>query len=344
MTVVKTANIGNSDITVGRIGHGLMMMTWRDPNVSLPDEEAFETIKAGVDALPPGVKMMLNSGEFYGNGFSTANLELLSRFYAKYPEYADRTFLSVKGGLKPGAYGIDGSPEQLRRSVEIINAKLGGIKKMDLFETARVPDNVPLEDLVKTLAQLKDEGHFQHIGLSEASAATLRRAHAVHPISVIEIEVSLWSYEEETKKVIETAKELGVTIAAYSPLGRGFLTGTLKSPKDLTANDIRHRLTRFKEDVFQHNIALVDSVKAIAERKGVTPGQLALAWVISRGPHVVPIPGSSNKKRNLENIAAGNVVLTDAELAEIDDILAKIPIKGGRYFDEVDQKTLHLWG
>ncbi|KAI0753708.1 aldo/keto reductase [Fomes fomentarius] len=344
MTVVQTAKIGNSDITVGRIGHGLMMMTWRDPNVPLPDEEAFEAIKAGVDAMPQGVKMMLNSGEFYSHDFSTANLELLSRFYAKYPEYADRTFLSVKGGLKPGGLAVDGSPENLRRSVENINAKLGGIKKMDLFETARVADNVPLEDLVKTLAQLKDEGHFQHIGLSEASAATLRRAHAVHPISAIEIEVSLWSYEEETKKVIETAKELGVTVVAYSPLGRGFLTGTLKSPQDLAANDYRRSLTRFQEDVFQHNIALVDSVKAIAERKGVTPGQLALAWVTSRGPHVVPIPGSSNKRRNLENIAAGSIVLTDAELAEVDDILAKIPIKGGRYHDEVDQKSLHLWG
>ncbi|TFK84623.1 aldo/keto reductase [Polyporus arcularius HHB13444] len=342
MTVVKTAKIG--DVTVGRIGHGLMMMTWRDPNFPLPDEEAFEAIKAGVDAMPEGVKIFLNSGEFYGPDASTANLELLSRFYAKYPEYAQKTFLSVKGGTKANSLVPDGSPENLRRSVDTINEKLGGIKKMDLFECARVPSDVPIEEVIKTLTGLKEEGKFSYIGMSECSAATLRKAHSVHPIAAVEIEVSLWSYEEETKKVIATAKELGITVAAYSPLGRGFLTGTIKSPKDLPAGDMRHRFTRFQEDVFNHNMALVEGVKAIAEKKGVTPGQLALAWVTSLGDHVVPIPGSSNKKRNLENIAAGEIELTAAEIAEVNAILAKTPVKGGRYNDAVDPKMLHLWG
>lgn len=175
-------------------------------------------------------------GEFYGPNMSPANLELLSRFYQKYPEYADKTFLSVKvcpkssprsdvnsifqGGLAPARLGPDGSsvfpvtlgallltqtptlgsPENLRRSVTFINEKLGGIKKMDLFEPARVPTNVPLEDMIKSLVELKNEGHFQHIGLSECSAATLRKAHAVYPITAVEIEVSMWSYEEETKR------------------------------------------------------------------------------------------------------------------------------------------------
>ncbi|KAI1795748.1 aldo/keto reductase [Ganoderma leucocontextum] len=344
--MVTTVKLGGTatDITVGIVAHGLMMMTWRDPNFPLPDEEAFEAIKAGVDSMPAGVKMMLNSGEFYGPNLAPANLELLSRFYQKYPEYADKTFLSVKGGIAPGGMGPDGSPENLRRSVTFINEKLGGIKKMDLFEPARVPSNVPLEDMIKTLVDLKNEGHFQHIGLSECSAATLRKAHAVYPITAVEIEVSLWSYEEETKKVIAAAKELGVTVAAYSPLGRGFLTGTIKSPAELTPGDMRRRMTRFDEENFQHNMALVDAVKVIAERKGVTPGQLAIAWVISRGPHVVPIPGSSNKKRNLENIASGGVELSETDVVEIDELLAKTSIKGGRYNDSLDPKVLHLWG
>ncbi|KAI1796377.1 aldo/keto reductase [Ganoderma leucocontextum] len=344
--MVKTMKLGGTatDVTIGRVAHGLMMMTWRDPNFPLPDEEAFETIKAGVDAMPAGVKMMLNSGEFYGPNGSSANLELLSRFFKKYPDYANKTFLSVKGGNVAGGMTPDGSPENLRRSVTFINEKLGGIKKMDLFESARIPQNVSLEEMIKTLVELKEEGYFRHIGLSECSAASLRRAHVIHPITTVEIEVNLWSYEEETKKVIATAKELGVTVSAYSPLGRGFLTGTIKSPADLKPGDMRRSLSRFEEANFKHNMALVDSVKVIADKKGVTPAQLAIAWVISRGPHVVPMPGSSNKKRNLENIAAGDVELSKAELAEIGEALAKTPIKGGRYNDSQDTKRLHLWG
>ncbi|KAI0375028.1 aldo/keto reductase [Pilatotrama ljubarskyi] len=346
MVAVKTAKLGGtaSDVTVGRIAHGLMMMTWRDPSVPLPDEEAFEAIKAGVDAMPPGVKMVLNSGEFYGHNMSTANLELLARFFEKYPEYANRTFLMVKGGLKENSLVPDSSPENLRRSIDKVNSVLRGTKKVDLFESARVAKNVPVEDAIKTLVQLKNEGKFDHIGMSECSAATLRRANAVHPIATVEIEVSLWSYEEETKKVIATAKELGIAVVGYSPLGRGFLTGTIKSPKDLPASDMRHRFTRFQEENFKHNMGIVEGVKAVAAKKGITPAQLSIAWVASRGPHVIPLPGSSNKKRTLENIAAGDVELTEADLAEIDEILAKNPVKGGRYNDDVDPNALHLWG
>ncbi|EIW60012.1 aldo/keto reductase [Trametes versicolor FP-101664 SS1] len=346
MVAVKTVKLGGtaSDITVGKVAHGLMMMTWRDPSVPLPDEEAFEAIKAGVDIMPPGVKMFLNSGEFYGPNCSTANLELLARFFDKYPEYAERTFLSVKGGSKEGQLVPDSSPENLRRSVDKINEVLRGTKRLDLFESARVAANVPLEDAIKTLAQLKSEGKFDHIGMSECSAASLRKANAVHPIATVEIEISLWSYEEETKKVIATAQELGIAVVGYSPLGRGFLTGTIKSPNDLPAADMRRHFSRFQEENFKHNMAIVDGIKAIAEKKNITPAQLSIAWVAALGPHVIPLPGSSNKKRNLENLAAGDVELTPAELAEIDDILAKHTVKGGRYNDAVDPKMLHLWG
>ncbi|KAH9946006.1 aldo/keto reductase [Epithele typhae] len=251
MVTTLKVGFGDSAVTVGRIGHGLMMMTWRDPNFPLPDEEAFEAIKAGVDSMPAGVKLMLNSGEFYGPNCSPANLQLLSRFYAT---------------------------ENLRRSVTTINAELGGIKKMDLFEMARVPSN--------------DEGHFQHLGMSECSAKTLEKAHSIHPVSVVEIEVNLWSYEEETKKVIATSKELGCgsgILVRIKPLGRGFLTGTIKSPKDLNR---RH------------------------------PAQLAIAWVVSLGDHVIPIPGSSYEcQAQLENLAVADIQLTGAELAEISEML-----------------------
>ncbi|KAI0945772.1 hypothetical protein AcW1_001915 [Taiwanofungus camphoratus] len=317
-------------------------MTWRDPNVPLPDEEAFEAIKAGVDALPAGTKMLVNSGEFYGPNLSTANLELLARFFTKHPDYADKTFLSVKGGNQLQSFVLDGSAENLRRSVDNINAALRGTKRMDLFEPARIDPNVPVEDMMKTLVGFVKEGKFDHIGLSECSAQTLRRAHAIHPISAVEIEVSLLSYEEETKKVIVTAQELGVAVAAYSPVGRGILTGTIKSAEDVPAGDFRRSLTRFQEDIFKQNLVIVNTLKAIAAKKQVTPAQLSIAWVGSLGQHVIPIPGSSNKKRTLENIAAGDIIITTEEKAEIAKMLADVEVKGDRYFG--NDAAAHLWG
>ncbi|KZT11235.1 Aldo/keto reductase [Laetiporus sulphureus 93-53] len=192
--VHKTAMLGGtaSNVKVAKVAHGLMRMTWSGTGL-LPDEQCFEAIKAGVDALPPDVKMFLNSGEFYGPGESTANLELVSRFFEKYPD-----------------------PEDLRRSVDNINAALRGKKRMDLFQCARVDKNVPIENTIKTLVGLIEEGKFDHISMSECSAQSLRWAHAVHPISVVEIEISPWSYEEETKKVIATTKQLGIAVAGYS--------------------------------------------------------------------------------------------------------------------------------
>ncbi|KAH9934624.1 aldo/keto reductase [Fomitopsis serialis] len=318
-----------------------MMMTWRGSGV-VPDEQCFDAIKAGIDALPPGAKMLLNSGEFYANDLGTGNLELLARFFDKHPGYADKTFLSVKGGASAKGLGPDGSPENLRRSVDNINAALRGTKRLDLFESARVDQKVPLEESIKALAGLIKEGKFDHIGMSECRAESLRRAHAVHPITAVEIEVSPWSYEEETKKVIATAQELGISVAAYSPLGRGFLTGAIKSVDDLPENDIRRRFTRFGEEHIKHNLALVEELKAIAARKGCTPGQLSIAWVGALGAHVIPIPGSSKKERTLENAAGGDVELTEADLAEINEAIARHEVKGDRYFG--NDQAAHLWG
>ncbi|GJJ14540.1 hypothetical protein Clacol_008805 [Clathrus columnatus] len=326
--MVSTVALGGtaSNHKIARIGHGLMMMTWV-PN-PVPDEQAFEAIKQGVDAAG-GAKVLLNSGEFYGQNWSEANLELLARFYKKYPEYIDRTVLCVKGGRSPEG-NMDSSLKNLRRSIDNINAKLENTKRVDIFESARVDSSLSIEEAIKNFKVLIDEGKFDHIGLSECSAETLRRANAVHPIASVEIEVSPWSYEEETKKVIATANELNITVLAYSPLGRGFLTGQITKAEDIPEGDFRKHLDRFQPENFSHNLQLVDALKALATRRGVTPGQLALAWVCSLGDHVVPIPGSSKNTRTLENLAANEIMLTKEEQGEINAVLEKFSVKGGR--------------
>ncbi|KAG0705892.1 NADP-dependent oxidoreductase domain-containing protein [Suillus ampliporus] len=337
---IATTSLGGtaSNITVGKVAHGLMMMTWTPEPV--PDEQCFEAIKAGVDALPPGAKMFINGGEFYGQNFSTTNLEMIARFFEKYPDYADKTFLSVKGGVKPGPVpGPDGSPANLRRSVELINEKLRGTKRLDLFESARVDPKVSLEESIRALVELKKEGKLDHIGMSECSADSLRRGNAVHPIAAVEIEVSPWAYEEEAKKVIATAEELGVAVIAYSPLGRGFLTGQIKRLEDIPEGDIRRTLPRFQEDNFKSNFAIVDALTAIAKRKNVTSAQLSIAWVASLGKHVIPLPGSSHAKRTLENSAGGDVELSAEDLAEINSVINTAEIKGNRYGHQA-----FLWG
>ncbi|KAJ7150916.1 aldo/keto reductase [Mycena crocata] len=332
-----------SDVTVGRVAHGLMMMTWIPTPV--PDEQCFAAIKAGIDALPTGTKAFLNSGEFYGKNMGTANLEMLSRFYAKYPEYADTTFLSVKGAFNTAAdaYGPDCSPEFIRKSVDNIQKALGPIKKMDLFEPGRIDRRVPVEDMMQTLSALVKEGKFSHIGLSECNADTLRKAHAVHPVAAVEIEISPFSYEENQKRVIDTAAELGISVCAYSPLGRGFLTGKIKSQADLEEGDIRFRFSRFKEENMKHNLTIVDALDALAKRKGITVAQLCIAWVAALGPSVIPMPGSSKATRTLENLAGGDIKLSAAEMAEINELIAKYGVKGDRS-NGAPEAQMHLWG
>ncbi|KAJ7451038.1 aldo/keto reductase [Mycena latifolia] len=339
--VQKTTKLGGtaSDVTVGRVAHGLMMMTWIPTPV--PDEQCFEAIKAGIDALPAGTKMFLNSGEFYAMDMKTGNLEMLSRFYAKHPEYADKTFLSVKGAIKDRV--PDSSPEGLRSSIENIQRALGPIKKIDLFEPARIDRKVPVEEMMQTLVTLIKEGKFSHIGLSECNADTLRKAHAIHPVTAVEIEISPFSYEENQKKVIATAAELGISVLAYSPLGRGFIAGKIKSAADMQEGDIRFRLSRFKEENMKHNLPIVDALDAMAKTKSITVAQLCIAWVAALGPSVIPLPGSSKSTRTLENLVGGDVVLSAEEIKEMDEIVAKHGVKGDRQMGVPDEQ-LHLWG
>ncbi|EKM55534.1 uncharacterized protein PHACADRAFT_256231 [Phanerochaete carnosa HHB-10118-sp] len=344
MTVQSVTTLGGtaSHVKVGKVAHGLMLMTWT-PN-PVPDETCFEAIKAGVDAMPPGVKMLLNSGEFYAQDFGTANLELLARFFEKYPEYAERTFLSVKGGGKKDAPVPDASPENLRRSVTAINAALRGTKKLDLFECARVDSNYSVEHTIGILSGLVKEGLLDHIGMSECGAESLRKGNAVHPIAAVEIEVSPWSVEPETKDVLQTAEELGIAVVAYAPLGRGFLTGQITKFEDLPEGDMRRNFTRFRNpEYFQHNLTLVDRLRAIAEKKGVTSAQLCIAFVASLGDRVIALPGSSNAKRTLENTYSADTKLTQGESDAIWEVINSYEVKGDRYYG-ADPKTMHLWG
>ncbi|KAI9063462.1 aldo/keto reductase [Trametes sanguinea] len=341
--MVCTTTLGGtaSNVVVANVVHGLMRMTWVPTPVS--DEQAFEAIRSGVDALPSGVKMILNSAQFYGMGWSTANLQLLSRFYEKYPDYADRTFLMVKGAYNPEKSRVDNAPENIRRSVESCVAALRGTKTIDVFQPARIEKAVPIEETMKTLVELKNEGKFNHIGLSECAAATLRRAHAVHPIAIVEIEVSVTSFEEEARKVLATAAQLDVAVAAYSPLCHGLLSGTVTKREDLDPHDMRMHLSRFREGNFQNNLAIAGAIKSIAAKRGCTPAQLCIAWVVSLGEKVLPLPGSTRQDRTLENLAAGDISLTDEEKNEIADAMETYPVKGGRYFDDAEADAI-LWG
>ncbi|KAI0723536.1 aldo/keto reductase [Earliella scabrosa] len=338
--MVKTTTLGGtaSNVVVAKVAHGLMMMTMSDKPVL--DEQAFESIKSGVDALPPGVKMMLNSSEFYGQGFSVGNLELLARFYEKYPDYVDKTFLAVKGAFVMGAPKC--KPEELRQSVDNCIAALRGTKKIDLFQPARIDPEVSVEDTVRSLAELVREGKFDHIGLSECAAETLRRGHAVHPISVAEIEISPMSYEEETIKVLATAAELDIAIAAYSPLAHGMTTGKIKSVEDFPAGSRYRDMTRIKDENWEYNKRLVDALVAMAAEKKCTPAQLSIAWVGALGEKVIPLPGSSKKERTLENLYAADVELTKEDLDKIAKIMETNPVRGDRAFGP--QVEMRLWG
>ncbi|EIW84863.1 aldo keto reductase [Coniophora puteana RWD-64-598 SS2] len=334
-----TLHTPSGPVTVNKVAHGLMLMTWKaQPN---PDEQSFAAIKAGIDSLPPGVKMFLNGGEFYGPNCSTANIEMIARFFEKYPEYADRAFLSVKGGAKADSLVPDGSEENVKRSVNRVLEKLRGKKTLDLFECARVDPNTPLEVSLGALAQLVKEGKIGSIGMSEVKAETLLRGHKVHPITAVEIEVSPWEYGPQQKAVIKAAQENNIAVIAYSPIGRGFLTGQIKSLDDIPEGDFRRMLPRFQPENMATNFAIVEKLQSIAKEKGITSAQLSIAWVSSLGPHVLPLPGSSHIDRTLENVSASKVQFTTEELTKVTEVIENAVFAGTRY--PGDDRAMYLW-
>jgi aryl-alcohol dehydrogenase-like predicted oxidoreductase len=257
----------------------------------------------------------------------------------------DEVFLATKFGIKlepekdggPPVRSIDGSPDYVRSACE---ASLGRLQvdHIDLYYQHRVDPKTPVEETVGAMAELVKEGKIRHIGLSEASAQTIRRAHAVHPITAVQTEHSLWTRDIESE-ILPTLNELGIGLVAYSPLGRGFLSGRFTSPDELDENDFRRYGPRFTGENLEHNLKLAERVKELAGEKGITAGQLALAWVLHRGEHIVPIPGTKRVSYLEENLAAADVQLSEAEVEAIGEA---IPAAAGDRYDAAGMRGVNI--
>lgn len=317
---MQTRNLG--DLKVSALGLGCMGMT--DFYGSRDDDESIATLHR---ALELGVTL-LDTADMYG---PYTNEELLGRaLEGKRERVVLATKFGIVRGPRPEDRGVDGSPAYIRKSIE------GSLKRLrtdhvDLYQCHRVDPKTPIEDTVGAMAELVREGKVRYLGLSECSAKTLRRAHAVHPISSVQSEYSLWSRDPEQDHVLETCKELGVGFLAYSPLGRGFLTGQFKRFEDFEAHDYRRLSPRFQGANFDKNLQLVARIEQLAAQKKCTASQLALAWVLAKGQHIVPIPGTKRRKYLEENLAAAALQLKEAEVAEIDRIFPAGSAEGQRY-------------
>ena len=314
------------DRPVGPYGFGLMGMTWRP--TPTPHDQAFAAMRA---ALSGGANFW-NGGEFYGPPDNNS-LTLLRAYFDRYPEDADQVLLSIKGAVVDG-HTPTGTPEGVRASVENCLRMLGPRKKLDIFECARKDPHTDIEVTVKALGELVKEGKIGGIALSEVGAATIRRAAAVHRIAAVEVEVSLFEDNVFSNGVAAACAEHGIPIVAYSPLGRGMLTGQIRRAEDIPEGDMRRRFPRYSPENFPKNMELVAKVEALAKQRGITPGQLALAWVAGRSakpgmPRFIPIPGATSAARVEENTKV--VELTAGEEAEIDKILQSFVPAGHRY-------------
>jgi aryl-alcohol dehydrogenase-like predicted oxidoreductase len=234
--------------------------------------------------------------------------------------------------------GLDSRPEHIR---EVCDASLKrlGVEVIDLFYQHRVDPNVPIEEVAGAVKELIAEGKVRHFGLSEPGAETVRRAHAVQPVTALQNEYSLWTRQPETNGILDTCEELGIGFVPYSPLGRGFLTGAMNKDTNFGKGDFRKMLPRFSPEALEKNQALIDLLKRIAGEKKATPAQIALAWLLAQKPWIVPIPGTTKRHRLEENIGAASIELTDDDLRDIDDAASKITVEGGRYPEQLERMT-----
>ena len=320
---LPTRTLGPAGLVVSAEGLGCMGMSeFYGPG---DETESIATIHA---ALHFGVTL-LDTADMYG---PFTNEELVGRAIAgRRDEVVLATKFGIVRGDDPGARSIRGDAAYVHQACDASLARLG-VDHIDLYYQHRTDTGVPIEETVGAMAELVAAGKVRYLGLSEASPDTLQRASAVHPITALQSEWSLWSRDIEGG-VVDTARSLGIGIVAYSPLGRGFLTGQITSPDDFPEGDFRKFLPRFRGDSFAGNIALVDRVRSLAEAKGCTPGQLALAWVLSRGDDVVPIPGTKRRTYLAENVAALDVELTPSDLAAIEEAFPAGAVSGDRYPD-----------
>jgi aryl-alcohol dehydrogenase-like predicted oxidoreductase len=322
--------LGPDGPEVSAIGLGCMGMSAFYGATDEP--EAVRTIRRALDL---GCNF-LDTSDMYG---PHTNERLLSGAISG---RRDEVFLATKFGIRlepgdPPRRSIDGSPEYVRSACEASLGRLG-VEHIDLYYQHRVDPNTPVEETVGAMAGLVEQGKVRHIGLSEASAETIRRAHAVHPITAVQTEYSLWTRDVEPD-ILPTLNELGIALVAYSPLGRGFLSGRFTSPQELDEGDFRRYGPRFTGENLNQNAKLATRVRELAGERGITPGQLALAWVLRRGEHIVPIPGTKRVSYLEENLAAADVDLT-AE--EVERIAEAIPPPAGDRYDEVGMRSVNL--
>ncbi|KAF3771273.1 hypothetical protein M406DRAFT_59980 [Cryphonectria parasitica EP155] len=269
-----------------------------------------------------------NGGLFYGSPDHNS-LHLLKYYFSQYPEDADKVVLSIKGAYDMSTFTPTGSPEAIRAAVDTALRVLDGCKKIDVFQMGRVDPKVPIEESVGTLAALVSEGKIGGVGLSEVSEKTIRRAAKITEIAAVEIELSLFTTDPLTNGIVDACEELDIPIVAYSPVGRGFLTGQISRREDMDPTDARLRFPRFQPDVFSQNLKLVDAVKQIADRKGLPLAAVAIAWTKYQGKKILPLPGASKVEQVVQNCT--DVQLSEEDLAEIRKILDALPVAGARY-------------
>ena len=327
---MKTRRLGDSDLSVSALGLGCMGMSWSYH--PLPDrQQMIHLLRAAVDR---GVTFF-DTAEVYG---PYTNEDLVGEALAP---VRSQVVIATKFGWKPAAEdgtrwsALESRPTHIKQVVEGSLSRLR-VDAIDLYYQHRVDPNVPIEDVAGAVRDLITEGKVRHFGLSEAAASTIRRAHVVQPVTAVQSEYSLWHREPE-REVLPTLEELGIGFVPFSPLGKGFLTGRIDETTTFDSGDFRNTAPRFSAENRKANQTLVALLRTVAERKQVTPGQVALAWLLARKPWIVPIPGTTKRHRLEENIGAADVDLTPDDLADIEPAASAIAIQGARYPEQLER-------
>jgi aryl-alcohol dehydrogenase-like predicted oxidoreductase len=329
---MQKRKLGRSNLEVSAIGLGCMSMSFGYG----PAADKREMITLIRTAVERGVTFF-DTAQVYG---PFANEELVGEALAP---FRGQVVIATKFGFKfeldggPRIVGLSSRPEYMKQGVEGSLQRLQ-VDAIDLFYQHRVDPEVPIEDVAGAVKDLIQEGKVKHFGMSEAAAQTIRRAHAVQPVTAVQSEYSLW-WKRPEAEVLPTLEELGIGFVSYSPLGKGFLTGKITEDTTFAATDLRSRIPRFTPEARKVNQALVDLIAAVAERKKATPAQIALAWLLAQQPWIVPIPGTTKLARMEENIGAAAIELTPDDLTEIDGAVSKITVQGARYPEELERTT-----